>query len=379
VTISQRLRAPFLLLFSGILILLSLTAADGRSDNSSSGYQEWRTEVIFESEDLQDAISLAVAPNREVAVAYVEYGTPTQSHISRLASAEWRHDTIDISPWAYELGVFYDQTSRLHAHLIDSGDSIGYSQLWHLWDAGDEWKSELAMSYWAMEFTDMAMGPNGEVYAIGRFVTYQFSAATFVLKRGPFAVWLPVQFRLIDLYSGGRNTTLAVDSAGEPHYTYEMGCFDNFGPLRHVERRGAKWQVQWLASPCSAVDTSLALNSADRSYVAFSETIDDETHLILAYDDGQQGRRIRVPGGENAGPSDIAIDAQDRVHLAFVDKDAGLVRYGVLAGEEWTTVVVDEEPANIVALELVVDADGQPHLAYLDQDAGLVVYATTGI
>ena len=136
----------------------------------------------------------------------------------------------------------------------------------------------------------------------------------------------------------GLNTSIAIDSAGDPHIAYcnSLGWTSD-GDLMYATRPGGgAWQISTVATG---------------------------------------GIRGRFPS--------LALDETDRPHLAWLDADSGapvnqtiqgFVQYGVLNGASWDIEQIDTLD-NVTlgsnharkSASLALDARGRPHVAYADK------------
>lgn len=137
------------------------------------------------------------------------------------------------------------------------------------------------------------------------------------------------------------------------------------------------------------LSTSIAIDSEDRSHVAYSLATDwtGPGSVSYAAQNSAGGWNIDpIESGMNVGrfPS-IAVDGTDQVHAAWInidptDETRADVRYATLA-DDWQVETVatleDVQVGFLFARKLVsleVDAEGKPHLAYGDRRT--VSYAT---
>ena len=114
--------------------------------------------------------------------------------------------------------------------------------------------------------------------------------------------------------------------------------------------------------------TALAVDSSGHSHILYQE-FDDPNEL--RYATNSEGPWKTAPLGTNSYRNAIALDANDMVHVAVVDRG---LRYGTNITGEWAFAVIDDDAIGGPAIGL--DSSGKVHLAYLSNKDRDVKYAT---
>ncbi len=190
----------------------------------------------------------------------------------------------------------------------------------------------------------------------------------------------------------GWDPSLALDPQGNLHLaTVYPSSYNTPASLQHGVHDGTAWQHDTIADSGLFIfghGTTIGIDSAGRPRIAYTDT-DTYTgpgNLVLAtLDAGSWAFDTLVDGAASGVPAgrfpSLAIDDQDRVHLAWIDLDPsntllGTVRYGLLDGGSWTTQTVDTLDTVRVGsingrrqVSLQLDANDQPHLGYGDRRA----------
>jgi hypothetical protein len=175
----------------------------------------------------------------------------------------------------------------------------------------------------------------------------------------------------------GRGSSLALDSAGRPHIAY----FDETNAtLKYARFDGSGWvvttidDVEYIAFNFR---TAIAIDSQDRVHIAYSAyhyeapdwfgrlkhaRNDGGTWQIEIVDEAAPTRDFRIPA--------IALDADDVLHVSYllyfnVETYAAQLRYARPEGSSWHIEVIDTGMADSEHSNSIdLDAAGRPHVSY---------------
>lgn len=189
-------------------------------------------------------------------------------------------------------------------------------------------------------------------------------------------------------WTGGSNS-IASDSLGHPHVSYRANK-----TLKYTYRDDIGWRTEEveLGGVCPGVGTSIAVDSHDRPWIAYSGswTVNCWDHDVrLAHWDGTAWNIQTV------NPSDVqadywpslAIDAQDRPHVAYYSDVLNMtykLTYAVWNGSSWNYQYVETTGWNGGVpgdIKLKLDTKEWPHIAYaahLGRDPRYVHWNGTG-
>jgi hypothetical protein len=184
----------------------------------------------------------------------------------------------------------------------------------------------------------------------------------------------------------GWDNALAFDSQGQLHQSsVDPSSFGAVNSLQYSQFDGAEWQMETIAGSGSFMygfNTSLALDSSDQPHIVYTGATGWTAPGDLKYahrtGEGWQISSIVSDGIRGRFPS-LAIDAQDRAHVGWLDIDEndharGFVRYGMMENGIWSVETVDTLE-NIELgfsggrkqVSLALDDAGDVHLAYGDK------------
>ena len=189
-------------------------------------------------------------------------------------------------------------------------------------------------------------------------------------------------------WTGGSNS-IASDSLGHPHVSYRANK-----TLKYAYRDDIGWRTEQveLGGICPEVGTSIAVDSHDRPWIAYSGSWTAncwDYDVRLAHWDGTAWNNQTVnPSDVQAGywPS-LAIDAQDKPHVAYYSDVLNMtykLTYAVWNGSSWDYQYVETTGWNGGVpgdIKLKLDTKEWPHIAYaarLGRDPRYVHWNGTG-
>jgi len=169
--------------------------------------------------------------------------------------------------------------------------------------------------------------------------------------------------------------SLALDEEDQPHFTYRYYISELLqDQLRYTQRDGAGgWNREVaLTSIGGVVHTSLALDSLMQPHICH---INIDTHtLYYTVWNGTDWDSVDIytsPVGLSG--STLALDSNDRGHIAFFAAGDGSVLYAWDDGVQWNLATAAEEARGLSNLAL--DSSGRPWVAYTRQEDDFLVLA----
>ena len=193
----------------------------------------------------------------------------------------------------------------------------------------------------------------------------------------------------------GWDNALAVDSAGVVHQSsINPSGFGAVDALEFGTFDGSGWSgygaIVGTGQAMYAYTTDIDTDSNNFAHMVYTKAVTDTGIGDLNYVvDSAGGPTIStiVDDGISRFAS-IAVDAQDRPHVAWLELDptdttTGSVKYGVLENGTWSIETVDPAITNLAVssgrkqVSLDLDNNDQPHIAYGDQQS--INYATKAV
>jgi hypothetical protein len=165
-------------------------------------------------------------------------------------------------------------------------------------------------------------------------------------------------FETVDT-KGGYYTSLALDSLGRPHISYQ----GNFGfpnmnfDLKYAWHDGARFHVETVDTADAGYDTSLGLDEFDRPHIShYDWSLED---LKYAWHDGTRWH-VEIIDDQGREDTALALDSAGHPHISYYA--SGSLRHAWHDGARWHTEIVDSEWG--LSTSLALDSSGHPHISY---------------
>jgi len=230
-------------------------------------------------------------------------------YLTRDDSLEWQCEQLEYSGAVRYTSLALDGEGSPHiAHSIDLGNSLAYASR--------------PDSVWGIEILES--GNN-----TGWFVSLKLDAdgnphISYARKDPHLLMYASVDetddwsFQVIDSLSDQcMSTSLALSGEDIPHISYNAGY-----ELRYAYLAGSEWHIETVDACDSGSfgwGTSIALDSADQPHIAYC--LVDENYLLYASWDGSDWQHELVdtlPGYIlRRGDPDLVLDTLDRPHIAY--------------------------------------------------------------
>ena len=177
--------------------------------------------------------------------------------------------------------------------------------------------------------------------------------------------------------------SLALDSKQRPHISYVR-----WDHLIYAHWDGSAWQIQTVELPSKAVRfyTSIALDSKDNPSISYYEALDsigdrEICHMRVITWMGSFWELTTADSDFATGKfNSIAVDSAGRPHVVYANiwYEASSLRFADWDGSRWHKEILEGVDGKTYrqAVILTLDKHDNPHIAYLDLNNMLVKYGT---
>jgi hypothetical protein len=249
-----------------------------------------------------------------------------------------------------------------HPHVV-----YGQNALFHAWFDGSAWQTEtLVPPPRTMQESAIAIDDAGRI-----IIAYNVDGKVYVLARPPAGAWpaavaLPLPAGAYDMYE----LSLALDGDGRPHIAAGFTTVGSESFFHIASETPAGWTVETTgAGRVVSGPIRLALDSQDRPVVLYAEVDSSDAGggLWLARRDGGGWQHELVAMGCIISGKWLALDAQDKAHIAYSEHCDGQLTYAREGDAGWELIPVTDYGTSP---SLALDAQGRPHLVYGDLEDG---------
>ena len=176
--------------------------------------------------------------------------------------------------------------------------------------------------------------------------------------------------------SVGWFTSLALDSSGYPHISYED---DSNEELKCAYHDGSSWNYSVVDADGEG-RSSLALDSTDNLHLSYQSK--SGGNLIYAYNDGSGWSFTTVDSAFQVGNySSLALESSGHPYISYFEKKSGGftgtedLKYASYDGSSWNTERVASDGYVGLYTSLAIDSGDNPHICYMDWTNKDVDYA----
>lgn len=191
------------------------------------------------------------------------------------------------------------------------------------------------------------------------------------------------QIETVDAGAPTGNTTLHLDSRGQPHVVF-IGRSGSDAVLKYATLDASGWHAAVILVPAGSYTqarySSFALDAADRPHITYEERASDQHQLKYVYRDGTGWHSETVVTASSGGIlSSLQIGADGAPRVAYCGGGDPFLGYAYRDGSGWHAeqLAVDSwgEGSNC---SLAVNTDGQPHLSFRGPGHAALIYAYKG-
>jgi hypothetical protein len=328
-----------------------------------------------------------------------------------------------------------DNKSTTQQWLSESLDPSGFSHisyynsssrsLWYATNVGGSWKTSQVLGSDNGMYNSIASDGNGVIY-LAYYDNTNNKLGLMVNSVGTWSSLSMVDVNGHDLsISGGKYVSLAVDSAGGLHLSYQDSNGQN---IMYTDNLAAgKWSSPVSVSGAGAFGpgVSMAIDPSGKSYISYYESIASQLRFatnfngtwaseavtgtglvapftsiavstvagqaMIAYYDqsNKQLRSVEGTIGSWSAPltiysvtgapfSALAKDSNNVMSVAFYDKMNATLEYSTLSNGAWKTSMVDSNIYSNGVLAVDLDSYDKVNIAYMSSSSHLMFVTSSG-
>lgn len=175
----------------------------------------------------------------------------------------------------------------------------------------------------------------------------------------------------------GAKPSLAVDSAGTPHIAYLLESMPGF--VKHAVSESAGWNISEVATGYFYGPLDIAVDDLGRPHVAWhNHDFEDGAYATLV--DGEWLPNDIIHPGHDGWDINVALDSKNQPRIVSIDpKQFGStsgVEYAEFDGESWQVEDVGSGPQPYeFGTSIAVDSQDRSHVAWFDEPDQDLKYA----
>ena len=315
--------------------------------------KSWRTEIV-DSGDVGWWNSIATDSLGQIHISYLADKPSPSLKYAHFNGTSWTNTTVD-STGGYSTSIALDSLGRPHIAYVDFSGNLKHASL-----SGTAWTIETIPGESGLWFgrTSLAIGSADEA-----FISFSNFSREIRLATNSAGFWE------VETVGSGIQSSLALDSAGNPHIVYNS---ESVQQVLYATQDGAIWTSQSVTSgvgePGVGESPALALDSHDLPHVSFgfyASNFDVEVMLYAKL--GDTGWEYVLVDPKNAGfQSSISLDQWDLPHVSYrkAIKDSSQLKYadsGIKPPEIQTLAFKNAHVGRKYAVKLKAKNGGRPY------------------
>ena len=317
----------------------------------------WDIQITQSGVSLSSRTSLALDSTGSPHIGYGVYTSFSYTQIdliyARVVGGIWEFQSVDIGGWfaGWYTSLAVDAANHPHISYFDGfGPSVKYAH----W-TGSTWDIQTVdvTEYADRIETSLALDDSG----LPHISWLEFGALMYAHWTGSIWDVQTVVSDNVDPDASLRPHSLALDSAGYPHIAY-LTVYDNGNThsLKYAHWTGSIWAIQTVESGAGLVgaSNSLALDSAGNPHITYNAN----HGLRYAYWTGSSWDKQTITTTDVFDTS-LMLDGLDQPHISY--SDGSSLKYAYWSGNAWSVETVDGSGGNT---SLMLDDLGRPHISY---------------
>lgn len=330
----------------------------------------WQYEYIATSSKggVYGALAIDSADHLHAVYAETVGTTPVLKYATSSAVGSWTTTTIASgAPWGYEASIAVDSNNKVHICYYDDGIT---PSLMYVTNASGSFGAPVTVATVpggdVGSYNSIAVDKNNKVH-----ISYWDKKNTNLMyATNALGSWTTTT---VD-YTGYSVvvSSIAVDSQGYVHISYVGEPTVNIDDdLKYVTNASGAWVATFVDQNWNSTYTSIAIDSNDKVHIAYYDWWAD----ALKYATNVSGSWVYITidygsySGYPEGYPSLKIDKNDKVHIAYQDPNSASLKHATNASGEWETAFV-EGPSGSPNLgysnSLVIDSKNKVHISTYD-------------
>jgi hypothetical protein len=293
----------------------------------------------------------------------------TFNHLGSILATSARvglYSSLALDSKGYPHISYYNYTSFLEPHAITYNSSLVFGDLKYAWWNGTSWSTQ-TVEFGTVDskvgaYCSLALDSQDKPH----ISYYEWNDVAWSMVNGnlKYASWTGTSWNIETADSDGnvgKDSSLALDSADNPHITYLDGTNGN---LKYATRTSAGWNIQIVDNAVGGY-CRLVLDSTYIPHISYWKN-----GLMYASWNGTGWSVETVDFSDNSTVGiwcSLALDSNSHPHISYVDDQNGhaYLKYASWDGTAWNTVILDTGNVGVYS-SLALDSSGNPHISYFD-------------
>lgn len=339
---------------------------------------EWIISAIDSAGDVGEHTSIAIDSINKVHISYRDDNNNDLKYITNTAGT-WKSSIIDNSVIVGDnpTSIAADSNNKAHiAYHENTNVDLKYAT-----NASGVWvTSTVDSAGWVGHYPSIAVDSENKAHI--SYENYSFSAYDLKYATNASGSWIA---STIDT-EGGSHSSIAVDSNNKIHISYEVNASQN-ERLKYTTNASGPWTAYNIDTAVEIDDTSVAIDSNNKAHISYHACLNEDaghncTNGVLKYATNAAGSwttytiDIIGTGGIVGEFSSIALDTNDKVHIAYYDRTNGDLKHATNSSGSWVASIVDSEGDVGWYCSIAVGPDDKVHISYHDSATDDLKYAT---
>lgn len=262
---------------------------------------------------------------------------------------------------AYRIGMAIDNSDTLHfLHKVNHpayGEAVDYIQV----NGSSQSKDSVEVTEEFLGTTSMVVDTVGTLHAC-----YDLGYS-FYYASNTSGVWNATDMSSLVAINSGNSCDITVDSDNNVHIS-----FLEDRSLKYISNKTGAWEVQTIDLH-SGIEisinsvTSIATDPEDHAHIAYYHDYSEKDLEYATNASGSWSKQTLDSVGDVGYGCDLAIDSMGYIHISYMDMiDNNLLKYATNSSGVWNNTVISN--GGISNTSLAIDSNDRIHIAFTIED-----------